>query len=98
MQVRVLLTGPPRVILGRAAVDLVIPGETCLFRDVLACLAAKEPRIAGYFDDGAYSHAFRPVVNDSLLDPAAVIPDGATLTLVYAVAGGTGNRDSKLPA
>ncbi len=98
MQVRVLLTGPPRVLLGRAAVNLALPGQACSLRDILAGLAATEPRIARYFQDGVDSQELRPILNDRVLDAAAVIPDGATLTLVYAVAGGTGQGSRKASA
>jgi hypothetical protein len=91
MQIHVVLTGPPRVVLGRSAVDLTLPGDACTLGDVLRCLADSESRIARYLQgaDGQLPVFFRALVNDRPLEPTAVIPDGATLTLVYAVAGGS---------
>ncbi len=88
MQVRVMLTGPPRVVLGRTSVDLTLPGEACSLDDILACLAVTEQRIARYLHADGHPSPFRMLVNDRVVDGTAVISDGATLTLVYAVAGG----------
>ena len=91
MQIHVALTGPPRVILARSAVDLGLPGATCSLRDLLAALAEAEPRIARYLrgDDGQPPSSLRPLLNDHLLEPDTPIPDGSTVTLLYAMAGGT---------
>jgi hypothetical protein len=90
MQLRVALTGPPRVVLGRSTVDLTVPGDACTLEQVLKRLADAEPRIARYLQgaEGQPPAYLRPLLNDRLLEPAASIPDGATLTLVYATAGG----------
>jgi len=91
VQIRVALTGPPRVVLGRATVHLTVPGEACTLNDVLTCLADAEPRIARYLQGvGGHPPAFRPLLNDRLLGPDTPIPEGATVALVYAVAGGSG--------
>ena len=91
MQIHVILTGPPRVVLGRSAVDVTLPGNACTLDEVRKCLAAAEPRIARYLQgaDGQLPVFLRVLVNDRPLEPTAAIPDGATLTLVYAVAGGS---------
>jgi hypothetical protein len=96
MQIHVALTGPPRVVLGRPAVDLVVPGSSCSLEEMLIRLADAEPRIAQYLlgADGRPSAFLRPVANDRLLEPGATIPDGATVALVYAVAGGS-DRDNR---
>ncbi len=92
VQVRVALTGPPRVVLGRSVVDLTVPGEVCTADDILARLADVEPRIARYLQDAdGHPPAFlRLLVNDQLLDRGAPIRDGGIVTLAYAVAGGSG--------
>lgn len=51
MQIRVLLTGPPRVVLGRPRLELSLPGDSCTRDEFLAALAAAEPRIAAYVAD-----------------------------------------------
>lgn len=91
MRIRVTLTGPPRVILARSAVDLDLPGAACTLEDVLAALADAEPRIARYVrvEDGRPPASLRPLLDDLLLEPGTPIPDGATVTLLYATAGGT---------
>jgi len=90
MLIHVALTGPPRVVLGRSAMDLALPGGSCTLADLLAALAAAEPRIARYLrgEDGRPPASLRPMLNDTLLEPGTSIPDGATVTLLYAVAGG----------
>jgi hypothetical protein len=92
MQVRVALTGPPRVVLGRSAVDLVLPGPNCTLEELLTRLADAEPRIARYLRgaDGSLPVFIRPLRDERPLEPGASIPDGATVTLLYAVAGGAG--------
>ncbi len=90
MQIRVVLTGPPRVVLGRPELELSLPGDSCTREAFLSALAAVEPRIAHYLANaGAQpSSPFRLLLGDRLLEPDAPIPDGAALTLLYAVAGG----------
>jgi len=90
MLIHVALTGPPRVVLGRSTMDLTLPGESCTLADLLDALAAAEPRITRYLrgEDGGLPASLRPLLNDTLLEPATPIPDGATVTLLYAVAGG----------
>ncbi len=92
MQIRVVLTGPPRVVLGRAAVELELPGPSGTVDQVLRSLAEAEPRIARYLrgDDGQAPASLRLLVNDRLPAPGTRIPEGATITLLYAVAGGSG--------
>jgi len=92
MQIRVALTGPPRVVLGRVAVDLVVPGSSCSVEEMLIRLADAEPRLARYLHgvDGRPPAFLRPLLNERALEPGAAIPDGAVVTLVYAVAGGSG--------
>ena len=91
MRIHVALTGPPRVILARSAVGLDLPGATCTLADLLSALAEAEPRIARYLrgDDGQPPSSLRPLLNDRLLEPDTPIPDGSTVTLLYAIAGGT---------
>ncbi len=91
MKIHVVLTGPPKVILGRAALDVCLPGEACTREAFLAALAAAEPRIARYVADAGAQPAspFRLLIEGRLLEPGVPIPDGATLTLLYAVAGGS---------
>ena len=90
MRIRVVLTGPPQVVLGRSAVDLDRPGFTCTLADVPAGLVDTHPRLARYFSsvDGLPPPAFRPLLCDRVILPDTPIPDGGTLTLLYAVAGG----------
>jgi hypothetical protein len=90
VRIRVILTGPPRVLLGRPAVDLVLPDGPCTLAGLLDALAGAEPRIAHYLrhTDGVPAGPFRPLLQNAPLDPANRIPDGATVTLLYAVAGG----------
>jgi sulfur transfer ThiS family protein len=78
------------VILARSAVDLDLPGASCTLEGLLAALAAAEPRIARYLrgEDGRAPTSLRPLLNDQLLEPSTPIPDGATVTFLYAVAGG----------
>jgi hypothetical protein len=92
MQIRVALTGPPRVVLGRPSVDLVVPGSSCTLEEMLIRLADAEPRLARYLRDaeGRPPAFLRPVLNERALEPGAAIPDGAVVTLVYALAGGSG--------
>jgi hypothetical protein len=94
MRIHVALTGPPCVILGKNRLDLAFPGSTCSLRDLLAALAEAEPRIARYLrgDDGQPPSSLRPLLNDHLLEPDTPIPDGATVTLLYAMAGGSGKE------
>jgi sulfur transfer ThiS family protein len=91
MRIHVALTGPPRVILARSDVDLGLPGATCTLAELLAALSEAEPRIARYLrgDDGQPPSSLRPLLNDHLLEPDIPIPDGATVTLLYAMAGGS---------
>lgn len=90
MRVQVALTGPPRVVLGRPVVEVVLPGEACTLEELLDALADAEPRIARYLrrKGGAPPAPFRPLLRDRALDPTSRVPDGATVTLLYAVAGG----------
>ena len=90
MRIQVAVTGPPRVVLGRAAVDLLVPGEACTLEELLNALAGAEPRIARYLrgEDGRPASSLRVLLNHGPLDPASRIPDGAVVTLLYAVAGG----------
>ncbi|HSB72303.1 MAG TPA: hypothetical protein VLH58_06380 [Candidatus Methylomirabilis sp.] len=92
MLIHVALTGPPRVVLGRATIDITLPGPACRLEDLLAGLAVAEPRIARYLraEDGRPPASLRPLLDDRLLDPRTPIPDGATVTLLHAVAGGSG--------
>ncbi len=92
MQIRVRLTGPPRVVLGRPVIDLALPAETCTREAFLSALAAAEPRIAPYLADarGQPASPYRLLLADQILEPGARIPNGATVTLLYAVAGGSG--------
>jgi molybdopterin converting factor small subunit len=91
VQIHIALTGPPRVILGRSAVDLDLHGAVCTLEDLLAALADAEPRIARYFqgENGQPPASLRPLLNDHLLEPGTPIPDGATVTFLYTMAGGT---------
>jgi len=90
MRIHVVLTGPPRVVLGRSAVDVDCPGTACTLADVLAALVDVEPHLARYFASagGIPPPAFRPLLRDRVLPQDTPIPDGATVTLLYAVAGG----------
>lgn len=99
MQIRVVLTGPPRVVLGRATVDVVLPLDTCTFEEFMGALAAAEPRIAGYLRrvDGTSGSPFRPLVQDQPLEPGIPIPDGAVVTLLYAIAGGSAGSGRHVP-
>lgn len=92
MRIHVALTGPPRVVLGQPTVALDLPGATSTPEDLLAALADAEPRIARYLrgEDGQPPAPLRPLLDDHLLEPGIPIPDGATVTLLYAVAGGSG--------
>jgi hypothetical protein len=78
------------VVLGRPAVDVDLSGSTCTLVDLLAALAAVEPRLARYLTsaDAVPPPGFRPLLHDRLLPHDTPIPDGATVTLLYAVAGG----------
>ncbi len=91
MHIHVVLTGPPRVVLGRARLDLSLPADSCTRETFLAALAAAEPRLARYLaETGELSTTpFRLLLDDRLLEPGAAIPDGATVTVLYAVAGGS---------
>ena len=90
MRIQVTLTGPPRVVLGRSVVDLVLPRETCTLGELLDALADAEPRIARYLrcEAGLPPALLKPLVQDQLLEPGNPIPDGAVVTLLYAIAGG----------
>lgn len=100
MQIHVILTGPPRVVLGRAAVDLVLPLDTCTFEEFMGALATAEPRIAGYLRrvDGTSGSPIRPLLQDQPLEPGSPIPDGAVVTLLYAIAGGSAGSGCDAPA
>lgn len=78
------------MVLGRPAVDLLLPLATCTLEELLTALAEAEPRLARYLrgEDGLPATSLRPLVNDRLLEPGTPIPDGAIVTLLYAVAGG----------
>ena len=91
MLIHIALTGPPRVVLGRPTFDLNLPGPGCTLADLLAALADAEPRIARYLrgEDGRPPSSLRPLLDDDLLEPDVLIPDGATVTLLYAIAGGS---------
>ncbi len=90
MHIHVVLTGPPRVVLGRPRVDLSLPADSCTREVFLAALVAAEPRLARYLADASGQSAapFRLLLDNQLLEPGAPIADGATITLLYAVAGG----------
>jgi len=47
MLIHVALTGPPRVVLGRSAVDLALPGGSCTLADLLDALAAAVTGLIG---------------------------------------------------
>ena len=91
MRIHVALTGPARVVLGRPTIDLNLPGPACTLVELLAALADAEPRIARYLqgEDGRPPASLRPLLNDHLLESGTPIPDGATVTLLYAVVGGS---------
>ena len=80
------------MVLGRAAVELGLPLDTCTLVQLLDALARAEPRIAFYLraGDGLLPPSLRPLLDDHLLEPAERIPDGGVVTLLYAVAGGAG--------
>lgn len=90
MRVQVVLTGPPRVLLGRSVVEVVLPGDWCTLEDLVHALVQAEPRIARYLrgDDGRLAPSLRPLRHDRLLEPEEPIPHAATITLLYAIAGG----------
>ena len=90
MRIQVTLTGPPRVLLGRPVVDLILPRETCTLEELLSALADAEPRTARYFRGGAGTAPIplRALLAEQPLDPGSPIPDGATVTLLYAIVGG----------
>ncbi len=79
------------MILGRVTVELGLPLETCTLDQLLDALAQAEPRIASYLrgGDGFLPPSLRPLLNDHLLEPAEPIPDGGTVTFLYAIAGGS---------
>ena len=91
MRVQVVLTGPPRVMLGRATVEVGLPPDTCTLDQLLDALARAEPRIAPYIrgGDGLPSASFRALLDEHLLEPPERIPDGGVVTLLYANAGGS---------
>ncbi len=91
MRIRVVLTGPPKVILGRGTRELSLPGDSCTREALLSALAGAEPRIARYLTDngGQPASPFRLLLSDQIIESGAVIPNGATVTLLYAVAGGS---------
>ena len=90
VRVQVALTGPPRVVLGRSIVELVLARATCTLEERLSALAEAEPRIARYLrgEDGRPASSLRPLLNDHRLGSESGIPDGAVVTFLYAVAGG----------
>lgn len=90
VRVHIVLTGSPRVVLGRPAVDLDLPGQHCTLEEVLVALATAEPSIARYLRGGAglLPSFLRPLLDDRPLELQSPIPDGATVTLLHAVAGG----------
>jgi hypothetical protein len=90
MRIRVALTGPPRVLLGRPVANLHLPCETCTFQELLDALAATEPRIARYLqcESGLAPIPLRALLPGQLLQPGNPIPDCATVTLLYAISGG----------
>ena len=90
MMIQVALTGPPRVILGRPAVNIHLPRETCTLQELLDAMADAEPRIARYlrYEGGLPSVPLRVLLQDQLLQPGSPIPDGASVTLLYAIVGG----------
>ncbi len=90
MRIQIALTGPPRVVLGRSMVDLHLPIEACTLEELVHTLAGAEPRIAKYLqaEAGLPPIPFRALLDDQLLEPGRMIPDGATVTLLYATAGG----------
>ncbi len=71
-------------------VDLDLSDSTCTLSDLVAGLVHVEPRLARYFAgaDGLPPPTFRALLHDRLIAPDTPIPDGATVTLLYAVAGG----------
>ena len=99
MHIRVVLTGPPRVVLGRSVVDLELPKASCTLDEVLTGLADAEPRIARYLqgENGLPSSVFRSLMDERLIEPGTHIRDGATVTLMYAVAGGCGPTTRRRP-
>ena len=81
VRVQVALTGPPRVVLGRSAVDLVLPLETCTLGEILKALADAEPRTARYLyrEDGLLAAPLRPLLGDVPIEPGTLAPDGTDL-------------------
>ena len=77
--------------LGRPVMELDLPRVKFTLAELLAALAEAEPRIARYLrgDDGQPPFSLRPLLSDHLLEPDTPIPDGVTVTLLYAMAGGT---------
>jgi hypothetical protein len=90
MRIQIALTGPPRVVLGRSIVNLHLPTETCTLEELVHTLAWAEPRIARYLQRqaGLPPIPLRALLDDQLLEPGCLIPDGAKVTLLYATAGG----------
>ena len=78
------------MILGRALVNVLLPREACTLEELLDTLADAEPRIAPYLRSGGGLPAapFRPLLHDQMLEPGSPIPDGALVTLLYAIGGG----------
>ena len=78
------------MVLGRPTIDLDLPSVSCTLADLIVALADAEPRIARYLrgEDGRPPASLRPLLHDRLLEPNAPIPDGATVTFLYALAGG----------
>jgi hypothetical protein len=78
---------------------LVLPLDTCTFEEFMSALAAAEPRIAGYLRrvDGTSVSPFRPLLQDQPLEPGSPIPDGAVVTLLYAIAGGSAGNGRHVP-
>jgi hypothetical protein len=70
-------------------VDLDLSASPCTLTDVLAALVNAEPRLARYLSsaDGVPPPALRPLLDDRVIPPDTLLPNGATVTLLYAVAG-----------
>lgn len=90
MRIQVALTGPPRVLFGRQVVEVILPQDACTLEELLRALADAEPRTARYFrrEVGPAPIPLRALLDDHPLDPGSPVPDGATVTLLYAIAGG----------
>ena len=94
MQVRVVLFGGARVVVGKSVVDLSFDSPTVTMGQLVEELITSYPRVRPYLlhESGTLHPSLRVLINKERPDPDATLAtpvyDGDEITFLVAVAGG----------